>query len=77
MEKPIIVRIIIAKLRQMPDRPFFGKMCKTTDRVHFMNKNYYLEITEVSYFFLGIEVYRGKKEAIKHHTPDLQQHKKG
>lgn len=42
-----------------------------------MNKNYYLEITEVSYFFLGIEVYRGKKEAIKHHTPDLQQHKKG
>jgi len=46
-------------------KPFFGKTQCIVDRIQSLDQKWYVEFWLIRYYFMGIEVYRYKKEKVK------------
>lgn len=45
-------------------RPFFGVQKNLIERIHSLDKKWYVEFWDEHFFFLGIEVYTRKREKV-------------
>ncbi|MDX9769309.1 MAG: hypothetical protein RBT19_03040 [Tenuifilaceae bacterium] len=46
-------------------KPFIGKVQVLIETIHSLDEKWYVELWDVHYFFLGIEIYKSKKEVVK------------
>jgi len=50
---------------------FFGTSKQLLDKIDSLDQKWYVEIWEIKYYFLGIEIHSRKKEKIKHTHENL------
>ncbi|HCX99512.1 MAG TPA: hypothetical protein DG754_05165 [Bacteroidales bacterium] len=57
-------------LKDIPKRPFFGTFKVLVETINSLDDKWFVEFWDVQYFFLGIEIFRSKREVVRQIKPN-------
>lgn len=57
-------------LKDIPKRPLFGTSKVLLETINSLDNKWFVEFWDVQYYFLGIEVYRSKREIVRQVKPN-------
>jgi hypothetical protein len=47
------------------EKKYFGKKCRLIERIESLDQKWFVEVWNIKYYFIGIEIFSRKKESVR------------